>query len=34
MAQYSGDANAYQKAVNRAEFDLGIRDSLQLQCSR
>ena len=31
MAQYSGDANAYQKAVNRAEFDLGIRDSLQLQ---
>ena len=31
MAQYSGDPNAYQKAVNRAEFDLGIRDSLQLQ---
>ena len=31
MAQYSGDPNAYQKAVNRADFDLGIRDALQQQ---
>ena len=31
MAQYSGDPYAYQKAVNRADFDLGIRDALQQQ---